>query len=73
MTDAQTPERRKVLRIVRQAEAFIATWISNPAAQLDFVRLLQDVKDCPSRDHADEPLMEWLDEQKRSLRSIGVR
>lgn len=59
--------------LVERLDKFMDTWISNPAAQLDFVRLIDEVRHAPSSDHRDHPLLTWIDEQKRGLRSIGIR
>lgn len=59
--------------LVKRLDRFIETWLSNPAAQFDFVKLVDTVRQLPSNDHADDALLAWIDEQRAGLKSIGVR
>jgi hypothetical protein len=60
-------------RLVSRLERFMETWISNPAAQLDFIRLIEAVHEQPRADHANQPLLDWIDKERRGLRSIGFK
>ena len=63
-----------VLRLVDRLERFQRTWIANPQGQMDFVKLIDDVRQCPSSDHADEALIQYLDSERARLRRIaGIR
>lgn len=59
--------------LTKRLDKFKETWLSNPAAQLEFVKLIESVHQQPTHDHADHELLEWIDEERRGLRSIGIR
>lgn len=59
--------------LVVRLETFRKEWISNPAAALEFARLVRDVHQCPRRDHADENLLEWISEQEQIARYLGIK
>lgn len=63
----------KVEKLVQRLEAFKRTWLSNPAAQRDFAVLVQDVHDCPTFDHADEALLDWIQEERACAKRLGIR
>lgn len=50
----------------------MATWLSNPSAQLEFVELVEATHQQPRADHADDALLEWIDDERDNLKSIGV-
>ena len=53
---------------------FMEQWLANPAAQLDFVKLVEAVRQLPSGSaNEDAQFLSWVDEQKQSLRRLGVR
>jgi hypothetical protein len=54
-------------------DKFMQTWLSNPAAQMDFVGLVEDVHQQPTHDHADHELLEWIDDRHAGLKRIGMR
>ena len=58
--------------LTARLDVFMNTWIPNPAARLELVRLVEECHQQPRADHSDYPLLEWIDEQKRGLRSIGI-
>ena len=61
-----------MLTLQARLDKFIKEWISNPGAQMDFVKLVEAIHQQPSSDHADYELLEWIDEQRDHLRSIGI-
>jgi hypothetical protein len=69
MTDV-APKKPK---IVQRLDRFMETWLSNPEARRDFALLVRDVHEHPSFDHADAPLVEWIDDQLQTAKRLGVR
>ena len=63
----------KKTNLAQRLGSFMEMWLSNPGAQLDFVRLVEAVHQQPRRDHADHELLDWIDEQRSGLKSIGIR
>jgi hypothetical protein len=60
------------MTLTKRLDVFMKVWLSNPAAQWDFVKLIADVHQQPRHDHADSQLMNWIDDQRAGLRSIGI-
>jgi hypothetical protein len=58
--------------LVSRLSRFMATWLSNPSAQLEFVELVEATHQQPRADHADDALLEWIDDERDNLKSIGV-
>jgi hypothetical protein len=54
-------------------DEFTRTWISNPAAQLDFARLIRDVHEQPRADHANDRLLAWIAEQESTAKFLGIK
>lgn len=59
--------------LITRLNKFNETWHSNPAAKLDFARLVRDVLDQPQFDHADAPLRDWIDEELATAKRLGIR
>ena len=55
---------KRVQRIVKRLERFKLQWLSNPAAMAEFAGIIEDVHMCPSSDHDDSPLWDWIDAEK---------
>lgn len=60
-------------KLVARLEQFKRTWLANPLAKADFARLIRDVHECPSRDHADAPLVAWVDAEHAAARGLGLK
>lgn len=58
------------MKLLADLDKFRQTWLSNPAAQLDFVKLVERVHNEPSSDHSDHGLLCWIDEEKAKLKRI---
>ena len=53
-------------------ERVMETWISNPGAKLEFIRLIEDAHLHPRADDIDQELLNWVGAQRAALRRIGV-
>lgn len=64
----------KQRRLTRDLERFATLWISNPAARLEFARLVSRVSKLNSSTISTmgEQLREWVREEERSAKAIGV-
>lgn len=59
--------------LVERLEDFSRTWIANPAAKLDFARLIRDVHEFPRHDHSDHELMVWIDGKFQTAKRLGIK
>jgi hypothetical protein len=59
---------RKGRQLAKDLEQFAAAWLSNPAARLDFVKLIERVAGSVDP----YPMREWIAEEKRAAKSIGL-
>lgn len=55
-------------RLAKDLETFAATWISNPAAKLDFARLIERVISTVDP----YPVREWIAESKETARYLRL-
>lgn len=54
--------------LIQRLDEFIEGWVSNPAAQLDFVNLIGEVRQKPHPE-----LMAWVHGRREDLDFIGIR
>jgi hypothetical protein len=63
----------KAKDLVKRINLFGDNWISNPAAKLQFAKLIRDVHELPRSDHANQDLLEWVDEELATAKRLGIR
>jgi hypothetical protein len=57
--------------LVDDIERFADTWVSNPAARLDFAKLIERALELGD-DDAWRQLREWIREEKQSAKRLGI-
>ncbi len=62
MKGAGAIRTNKAAETVRRLNDFVALWLeADPNGRQVFARLIRDVHQTPKADHADEPLVVWID------------
>lgn len=62
-------------RIAKRLDEFMETWISNPAAQLEFAELINDCLDVHVANDRHEltAVAAWVQEQRDTAQYLGLR